>query len=103
MKSSLPRETYPLFNWGLWQWGQTEFFQKLIVLGCCLLNRLVDCDQFRVCRRQVDLLFRFRRADVPGNVEAEVVRVHRPTQRIGDAPEGFAELFLVEVGQGSVC
>ena len=31
------------------------------------------------------------------HVVAEVVRVHRPAQLVGDAPEGFAQLFLVLV------
>ena len=29
------------------------------------------------------------------HVIAEIVRVHRPAQLVGDAPEGFAQLFLV--------
>src|SRR5690348_9371691 len=29
------------------------------------------------------------------HVVAEVVRVHRPAQLVGDVPQGFAELFLI--------
>ena len=31
------------------------------------------------------------------HVVAEIVRVHRPAQLVGDVPEGFAQLFLVLV------
>ena len=31
------------------------------------------------------------------HVVAEVVRVHRPAQLVGDAPEGVAQLFLIRV------
>ena len=36
------------------------------------------------------------------HVVAEVVRIHRPAQLVGDVPEGFAQLFLV-VFVHSVC
>ena len=32
------------------------------------------------------------------HVVAEIIRIHRPAQLIGDAPEGVAQLFLVGVG-----
>ena len=32
------------------------------------------------------------------HVVAEVVRIHRPAQLVGDAPEGVAQLFLIFVG-----
>lgn len=41
------------------------------------------------------------------HVVAEIVRVHRPAQLVGDAPEGVAQLFLIGVGhdgaRGSDC
>ena len=29
------------------------------------------------------------------HIVAEIIRVHRPAQLVGDAPEGLAQLFLV--------
>lgn len=34
------------------------------------------------------------------HVVAEIVRVHRPAQLVGDVPEGLAQLFLVLVDHG---
>jgi len=31
---------------------------------------------------------------------AEIIRIHRAAQLVGDAPEGIAQLFLVGVGHG---
>lgn len=36
------------------------------------------------------------------HVVAEVVRIHRPAQLVGDSPKGGAQLLLVGVGHGGI-